>query len=265
VYRPQTDDRVWLLASAKPVLDENNQLVSVICSFTDISEQKRLSKELIEHEIQKQMQLTQATIDGQEKERQEIGKELHDNINQHLNTTRLYLEVALEKAEGEILEMISLAHKNLTSIVNEIRQLSQSLVPPTLGDLGLVESVYELCDSLKRAHAFNIDFRCRHFDEEGLADNLKLMLFRITQEQVNNIVRHAHAKSITIKLQQDAEHLILTVYDDGVGFDPDHHKKGLGFKNIASRAALFNGTVEIDTAPGHGCTVTVTVPRVTKA
>lgn len=264
VYRPKTSDRVWLLASAEPVVDSENVLINVICSFTDITEQKRLAQELIEQEIQKQKQLTQATIDGQEKERQEIGKELHDNINQHLNTTRLYLEVALEKADGETLEMIALAHKNLTGIVNEIRQLSQSLVPPTLGDLGLVESVQELCDSLRMAHAFSVDFMYRHFDEEGMPDNMKLMLFRIAQEQVNNIVRHAHAGSIQIKLQADAEHVILTIADDGVGFDPHHLKKGLGFKNISSRAALFNGLVEIETSPGNGCSISVTVPLITE-
>ncbi len=263
VYRPRKGDRVWLLANAEPVLDAENTLLNVICSFTDITEQRRLSQELIEQEVQKQKQLTQATIDGQEKERQEIGKELHDNINQHLNTTRLYLEVAREKATGEVLEMITLSHRNLTAIVNEIRHLSQSLVPPTLGDLGLVESVHELCDSIKRAYPFNIDFLYRHFDEEGLPDNLKLMLFRITQEQVNNIVRHAHAKTIQIKLQSDAEYVILTLADDGVGFNPDSYKKGLGFNNISSRAALFNGKVEIDAALGYGCALSVIIPLVT--
>jgi PAS domain S-box-containing protein len=262
VFRPGTNDRVWLLVNAEPVLDNENNLINVISSFTDITEQRRLAQELIEQEIHRQKLLTQATIDGQEKERQEIGKELHDNINQHLNTTRLYLEVAKEKATGDVLEMINLSHKNLTGIVNEIRNLSQSLVPPTLGDLGLVESVLELCDSLKRAYPFNIEFLFRHFNETGLADNLKLMLFRITQEQINNIVRHAQAKTIQIKLQSDAEYIILAIADDGVGFNPASFKKGLGFSNISNRASLFNGKVEIDAAPGYGCSLTVIVPLV---
>ncbi|MEK7226118.1 MAG: histidine kinase, partial [Bacteroidota bacterium] len=169
------------------------------------------AEEAARQAAQKQKQLTQATIFGQEKERQEIGKELHDNINQHLNTTRLYLEVAKEKATGETLEMINLSHKSLTAMINEIRVLSQSLVPPTLGDLGLVESVQELCDSLRRAHKFNIDFYYRHFSEEELPGNLRLMLFRIVQEQINNIIRHANANNVQIKLQTDAEYLFLTI------------------------------------------------------
>ena len=260
VNRPRQKDLVWLLVNAEPVLDDHKNLLNVICSYTDITEQKRLSQELIDQEIQKQKQLTQATIDGQEKERQEIGKELHDNINQHLNTTRLYLEVAREKADGSVLEMINLAHQNLISIVDEIRHMSQSLVPPTLGDLGLVESIQDLCDALKRAYPYHIEFLNRHFNEESMPGNMKLMLFRIVQEQVNNIIRHAHAKTMQIRLQSDAEYVILTIADDGVGFDPRNYRKGLGFSNIRNRASLFNGKVEIGAAPEKGCTISVIIP-----
>lgn len=260
VFREVTNERIWLLVNADPTIDENGNVINVIVSFTDITEQRKLSRQLVEQEIQKQKQLTQATIFGQEKERQEIGKELHDNINQHLNTTRLYLEVAKEKASGETLEMINLSHKSLTAMINEIRVLSQSLVPPTLGDLGLVESVQELCDSLRRAHKFNIDFYYRHFSEEELPGNLRLMLFRIVQEQINNIIRHANANNVQIKLQTDAEYLILTIADDGNGFDLHTNKKGLGLSNIVNRADLFNGKVEIDSAPGKGCLITVVIP-----
>ncbi len=261
VYRHRTRDRVWLLVNADPMLDEQGRLISLVCSFTDVTEQRKLTQQLLEQEMQRQRLLTQATIDGQERERQEIGKELHDNINQHLNTTRLYLEVAREKATGEVLEMIRLAHSNLAAIVNEIRQLSQSLVPPTLGDLGLVESILELCDSLKRAHSFQVEFLHRHFREDELPENLKLMIFRIIQEQVSNIIRHAQAGSMQIKLQSDAEYIVLSISDDGKGFDLLNYKRGMGLNNISNRAGLFNGKVEIHSAPGKGCTVMVTIPR----
>lgn len=265
VYRPLANDRVWLLVNAEPMLDNFGNLINVICSFTDITEQKILSQKLIEQEVQKQRLITQATIDGQENERQQIGKELHDNINQHLTTTRLYLEVAREKTTGEALEMITLSHKTLASITHEIRQLSQSLVPPTLGDIGLVESIQDLCDSLKRAHKFGIDFYSRHFSGEQLPDNLKLMIFRITQEQVNNIVRHAEANLIQIKLESDAEFINLSISDNGKGFDPAQTKKGQGFNNISNRAALFNARVEINSSPGKGCQLSVTIPIETAA
>ena len=260
VHRPVANDRVWLLVNAEPIIDNNNSITGVICSFADITEQKRLSQELIEQEIQKQKLLTQATIDGQEKERLEIGKELHDNISQHLTTTRLYLEIAKEKANGEMMEMISYAHKNVSDIINELRHLSQSLVPPSLGDLGLIESVQDLCAAIGRTHTFQLEFHHRHFAEDGLPENMKLMFFRIIQEQINNIVRHAYANMVLIRLQEDAEEIILTISDNGKGFDPAQHKRGLGFTSIANRVSLFGGKLHIDTAPGKGSTITITIP-----
>ncbi len=261
VLKGSSSERVWLLVNASPSLDEHDQIMNVIISFTDITERKKLSQQLIEQEIQKQKQLTQATIFGQEKERREIGKELHDNINQHLTTTRLYLEVAMEKAAGEVKEMISLSHKSLTDTINEIRLMSQSLVPPTLGDLGLIESVQDLCDALKRAHTFSVDFNCRYFNEDNLPGELRLILFRIVQEQINNIIRHASATYVQIKLQSDAEYIILTITDNGQGFDTGTVKRGLGFSNISNRADLFNGKVEIESTPGNGCILTVIIPQ----
>jgi signal transduction histidine kinase len=217
---------------------------------------------LINQELQKHRLLTKATIDGQEQERQEIGKELHDNINQHLTTTRLYLEVAKEKASGEVLEMISLAHKNLADIINEIRQLSHSLVPPTLGDLGLLESIRELCIEIQKVHPIRIEILHSYFDEGNVPDNLSLMLFRIVQEQINNIIRHSHATEVQIRLQSGTEYTLLQITDNGIGFDPKNIKSGMGLTNITNRASLFSGKVEIYAEPGKGCMISVMIPRV---
>jgi len=251
---------VWMSLRAHNLLS-NSIFNSVVIYFSDITEQRKLSQQLIDQEIQKQKLLTEATITGQEKERQQIGKELHDNINQHLTTARLYLEVASEKATGEVQELIKLSLKNIGGMIREIRTLSQSLVPPTLGDIGLIESVQELCDALKRAHAFSVDFAFRHFEETAVSENMKLMLFRIIQEQINNIIRHSHASEINIRLQSDAESVILTIEDNGTGFDPVKARKGMGLNNIASRAALLGGKADIIAAPGQGCKITIELPQ----
>jgi PAS domain S-box-containing protein len=260
LVRPGSAERRWLLVNSEVVHDNNGEIHHFICSFTDFTEQKNLTQQLIEQEIQKQKMLMQTTIDAQEKERSEIGRELHDNISQHLTTTRLYLEVAKEKADGDLLNMINQAHKGLMDMVSEIRQLSQSLVPPSLSDIGLVASVQDLCNPLKNTHAFKIDFRYHTFREASLPDNMKLMLFRIIQEQINNIIRHAQANSIQIDMQTVAKKLTLSVKDNGKGFDPKSIKRGLGFDNMKNRASLFGGKVKIDSAPGAGCTIQVTIP-----
>jgi len=260
IQKPGTEDWVWVMTNVKPLLDEKGNVDTILCSYTDITEQRKIAKESIEQEIQKQKLITQATIDGQEKERLQIGKELHDNISQHLTMTRLYLEVVRDKAEGNLLEMVSHAHRNLSDIINEIRVLSQSLVPPTLGDLGLIESVHDLCGALQRTQAFQVEFQHRHFNEDYLPENMKLMLFRIIQEQVNNIVKHSRASKVIVKLQSDAEQVSLTVSDNGIGFDPENRKRGLGLTGISNRASLFNAQTQIESSPGKGCSLNVTVP-----
>ena len=217
-----------------------------------------------EQEMQTHKQLIQASIDRHEKERQEIGKELHDNINQHLATNRLYLEMARDKVTGESFEIINIVHQGLSNIIKELRQLSQSLVPTTLGDIGLIESVQEICDSLTRAHAFTINFFHRHFNEKQLPEDLKLMFFRIIQEQISNILRHADADMIQIRLQSDAEYIMLSIADNGKGFDSSNYKKGLGLINIINRVGLFNGEVEINASPGKGCVIIASIPSAAK-
>ena len=120
----------------------------------------------------------QATIDGQERERSEISRELHDNISQHLTTTRIYLEVVKDKAEGQFLDMIEQAHKSLVYISHEIRRLSQTLAPPELRDIGLVESIRDLCNVLRNVHPIQINFEHTHFNEGSIPDTMKLKIGR---------------------------------------------------------------------------------------
>jgi signal transduction histidine kinase len=208
--------------------------------------------------------LTQATIDGQEKERKEIGKELHDNINQILSTTKLYLDLAENTATGPTAEMIGMGSKNIMEAINEIRKLSRSLVPPTLGDLGLIESIKDLCENFNNTKTFEVNFEHRNIREKQLADNQKLMIFRIIQEQTNNIVKHAKAKNVIISLRSAKGLINLEITDNGKGFNLKKTKKGVGLTNIINRAELFNGQVEIVTAPGKGCTIKISIPLVTK-
>ena len=169
--------------------------------------------------MEQQKALTQATIDGQEKERKEIGKELHDNIGQQLTTTKLYLDMAGSAANDSAQPMINMALKSVSELINEVRGISRSLTPPTLGDLGLIDSVYDLIETINRTQPLLIEFDTAGFDEEEIPENQKLMLFRIVQEQLNNILKHAQASSVTIKLQNDKPMLLLEIRDDGKGFD----------------------------------------------
>lgn len=223
-------------------------------------DEPKIDQKLIDQEINKQKLLTQATIDGQEKEREQIGKELHDNIGQQLTTTKLFLDMAKSTADDATLEMINMSIKSVSDVINEIRGICRSLVPPSLGDLGLVESVNDLCESLRRTHTFNIRFYHENFNEAKLVSNQKLMLFRIIQEQINNIVKHAEAKHVALIISCEYNRLELVISDNGKGFNPKEIKKGIGLMNIANRVDLFNGRVDIRSTAGKGCRIKVTVP-----
>lgn len=260
IKKPNHDSRAWVLVNAVPIFDDGGEIIHVITSFSDITERRKLEQKLRKEEINKQKQLTQATIDGQEKERQEIGKELHDNVGQQLTTAKLFLDIAKSQADDNMLEMINMAIKGVSDAINEVRSISRSLVPPTLGDLGLIDSVKELCHSLKRTQAFQIRFYHNGFDENKLPANQALMFYRIIQEQVNNIIKHSEAKAVILRLRTESEMTVLEIVDNGKGFDPANHKKGLGLINMTNRAELFNGKLDITTGINKGCKIRVAIP-----
>jgi PAS domain S-box-containing protein len=262
VWQPHKKERIWLLISAEPLLNENGEVLHILCSVANITERKKQEKKLLADGMRHQKQLTQATLDGQEKERREIGKELHDNIGQQLTTIKLFLDLAKSTANETTLEMVNMALKGVGDAINEIRAMSRSLLPHTLSDLGLVESICELTDSLSRAQLIRIDFNYEDFEEINIPENQKLTLFRIVQEQLNNIAKHAKATNISVTLRSTIQSVLLEIIDDGKGFDKNTVKKGLGFTNIRNRAELFGGKKEIVSSPGQGCYLKVSMPVV---
>lgn len=255
-------DRIWIIVNADPIFDENGAVLHIICSVKDITERKKMEEDQIARQINHQRQLTQASIDGQENERKEIGKELHDNIGQQLTTIKLFLDMAKTTADDHTNEMVSMALKGVSDVINEVRTMSRSLVPYTLKDLGLIESVNELTEALQRTQLMAITFESDDFIEDLLPENQQLTLFRIIQEQLNNIVKYAEADNLRISLKTTDQEVRLDIVDDGIGFDPKKIRRGLGFMNITNRAALFEGTTEVITEPGKGCRLTVRFPLV---
>lgn len=224
--------------------------------INDVTEQIRLEKELaLQHRL-KQQQITEVVLGAQERERFELGQELHDNINQILATSKLYLDVAIEEREPRI-ELLDKSRKNISMAIEEIRKLSKELITPSLNDLGLVQSIRELIRSIQTVGKMKIRLNVSGLNEEGLQAEQKINIYRIIQEQLNNILKHAQARTVVIELNKVREQVCLRLTDDGKGFDPRARRKGVGISNIISRAELYNGKVEIESAPGKGCRLEV--------
>lgn len=264
IVRQECKERVWLLINAEPIFNEGGELLHVICSMTDITERKKLEQTLLADQIIHQKQLTKATIDGQEKERREIGRELHDNIGQQLTTIKLFLEMAQSQQCEAAAEMLKLAMKGVKDVINDVRSMSHALIPHTLKDLGLVESIVELVEAVILTQRIEVNFDHQSFTTGLLPDSQKLTVFRIVQEQLNNIVKHAGARRIDISLSNNDEVVKLYIQDDGKGFDPAKVKKGLGLTNMRNRVELFNGMAEIKSKPGKGCLLRISMPLVSE-
>jgi two-component system sensor histidine kinase UhpB len=164
--------------------------------------------------------------------------------------------VAIEENEPRI-ELLSKSRKNISMAIEEIRKLSKELITPTLNDLGLTQSIRELIRSIQMVKKMKIQLHISGLDEDSLLPERKITIYRIIQEQLNNILKHAHASTVQIKVAKMKDQIYLLVKDDGRGFDPRIRRKGVGISNIISRAELYNGRVEIDSAPGKGCRLEV--------
>ncbi|MBY0476238.1 MAG: PAS domain S-box protein [Chitinophagaceae bacterium] len=242
------------------IFDLHQNPIRMVGSMQDITEQKKLEKEFYEREKNRQNQIAQAAVLAQEKERAEIGKELHDNVSQLLTTTKLYLEMLRLKIDDNPLDLIDRGTRHINTVIKEIRNLSRSLVPASIDDLGLVASLNDLIESYQALGSMDITFTAPPDLEYTMESSLKLTLYRIVQEQINNIVKHAKATDIRVEFTKQENIIQLAVSDNGKGFDINTIKKGMGLDNIKNRAELQNGTAEIISQPGKGCRLTIQIP-----
>ena len=197
-------------------------------------EKQLAEKTLVQEREEHQRNLVRASIESQERERAQIGRELHDNINQILAVTKAYVDTAVLEDDKRH-EFLQRSLSSLDLAINEIRKMSKSLVPPTMGKDGLVESVSDLVEHIRQINRFTIQFRFEKENLSNLGEQQQLALYRIVQEQVNNIIKHAAANNVSIELTGKNGHVNLYIHDDGKGFDPKARSKGVGLSNILSR------------------------------
>jgi PAS domain S-box-containing protein len=233
---------------------------AILAIGNNITEKIQLEKSLNEERMIRQHQITEAVISGQEKERTELGQELHDNINQILASTKLYIECAI-KDENPRKDLMTESKLLIEKAMTELRTLSKSLLPPSLGETGLKQALLELIDNIQQVHELEITLDWQIHDESEMCKNFKLTIFRITQEQLNNIIKHANAKSAVIKIAEFDEIIEISLRDDGLGFNTSLKRNGVGLRNITSRAEVNNGIVSIISKPGEGCELIVKFPK----
>lgn len=192
-----------------------------------------------------------------------MAREIHDELGQQLTVLKFdfswlqsKLEVANPSVEEKIIEIKSLLDK----AVKTVRRLSTELRPSLLDDLGLIDTIDWYLDDFKKR--FNIKTEFRHLSDQLIVpDKMKTALFRIFQESITNIIRHAHASLVKVILNKSGDSVILQIKDNGKGFDmlDVSNKKTLGLLGMKERSLLMGGSCSVESIPGKGTTVTVSV------
>lgn len=225
----------------------------------NVTEKLTLEKELMQHHVKQQQLIAETTIQAQEKEREELGRELHDNVNQILTSAKLYLELAKGPGADHLQRGLLKGYQNVNMAIEEIRKLSRQLVPPAFHST-LVETLQGLVEEVQAASNLQLKLDTTQFEEELLNEKFKLILYRIVQEQFNNIIKHARARRVQVVLANGNDTVCLEITDDGIGLGKPHSSKGIGIRNIESRVSFFKGNVELTSPGGKGCCLKVMIP-----
>lgn len=224
-----------------------------------IEQQKDFERKRMLDQIQQHKQLIEATISGQEKEKKQIGMELHDHINQILASTKLYLDVAKSTPDMKD-ELIDKSISQLSYAINEIRQLSKSMVLHTLEESGIYKQILEMTSNIQGTTELQINTDIDQLIFDSLDPIIQTAIYRILEEQLNNIIKHADAQKVNIRFFNRTGFHHLIIHDDGKGFSVSEKRQGIGLANISSRAQLLNGQMNINSEPGKGCALIIQFP-----
>ena len=200
-------------------------------------------------------------MDTQEQERSEIGKELHDNVNQVLTTVKLYNEMCLaeEKVNRNIL-MKSVQQINYC--IELIRDLSKELRSPRIEEMGLTDSIRELADRVRDTQRMAVKYFTYGITDETVSQDLQTAIYRIAQEQLTNVLKYSEASLVEVGLVGSSGSIALHIQDNGKGFNPVERSKGVGIINMITRAEALGGIIDIETSPGKGCALMAEFPLV---
>lgn len=233
-------------------------IVQLIRAFNAMARQVKEKTHELKQERYGRMR---SVIDGEEMERQRLSRELHDGIGQLLIAIKLRLESLLYQDETEVKHSIQEMKKYFDEIIDEVRRISNNLLPSVLEAFSIPIAFRNLFSETEEHSNLKIRFEARgNFDD--LDKKTKTYIYRLTQEAISNIVKHAEAMTVNVKLVRKGESLTLGISDDGKGFLVDQSGKdgGNGIHNMRERASLLQGKIEIASVKGEGTTITLKVP-----
>jgi len=244
-----------------PVFDKKNRVEKIAIYAHEITDMKQA-------EIRIQT-LTHDLIKAQETERERIARDLHDRVAQDLSTSRIICETLFDKqpdVSSEVHKRVSMLSNMLQKTIQNIRDIAYDLRPSILDQLGLVRAVFRYCEEFSETVSIPVDFHPVGIDPPDLNLEMEINLYRLIQEAMNNIRKHAEATLVKINMVESFPNILLRITDNGKGFDINKHKKlelhskSMGLRSMEERVSLLNGTMDIQSKPGSGTRILIEVP-----
>ena len=198
-------------------------------------------------------------VEAQELERRRLARELHDQTGQELTSVLLGLKAVEEaKSDEERSEALAAVREQVVETLHDVRRLAVELRPKALDDFGLVAALERLRDTFSEQTGMRVDLESQLDDR--LPSDVETALYRIVQEALTNIVKHAQPNSVSIVLTRNSRAVTAVIEDDGRGFTPDGAGEGLGLLGMGERLALLGGKLKLESSPGAGATIVAEVP-----
>ena len=234
--------------------------ISIVLVVFKYQRKRRLHKiNILDLKSEHENEILKAQIKVQEQTFQHIANEIHDNIGQKLSFAKLQLNVMQDfynKHQQEIIQEIA---DVITESLSDLRNLSRSLSLDFITNNGFIKAVENEIEKLNKSGLYQFKLIVQG-DSQFLDVDKELMLFRIVQESLNNVVKHAQAKQILIKLHYTTNNLVVSIEDDGIGFDIKMKSNGSGLSNISKRAQSIGGFATINSSKLTGTTVQINIP-----
>ena len=256
------ESKIIILGTFAMLLPTSAIILFVILYYRRQRKQRLIAERLEETHRQ---QMLEASVESQESVRRQIGGDLHDEIGTLLSATRMSLNQILKFGDDVTKRehLLQETQKQLNDALNNVRRISKDLMPSTLDEFGLIAALKDFTQKITEHTGILVCFNHGEL-EEIFNKKIELMLYRSSQELINNALKHAQASIINITLSKNEDRLILNVSDNGIGFDlaeVNQPNRGIGIKNIESRISVIKGgQIKFDVEKGRGAGFEISVP-----
>ncbi|MCW3088907.1 MAG: sensor signal transduction histidine kinase, partial [Sediminibacterium sp.] len=260
-YR-KNGEAFWINMSIVPIADEKGWFTHWIAVERDVTERK-LAEEELKAKNSELKKLSSYLQNVREEERKYIAREVHDELGQLASALKIdidWLGLRIVALEENAKHRIAHAHKTIEILISSIRKIASNLRPSILDDFGLNAALKWHCAEFTSLNGIPCTYE-PGFDDEGLATQKKTEFYRMAQESLTNVMRHAKATEVSVSTREDDDYLYLVVKDNGLGFDVSQRKNTLGLIGLRERALSLGGGLHIESSPGNGTRITAVIPK----